>query len=211
MPRSLLIFGDSNTLGATPKGAPDARQRYRPRHRWTHIAAARLEGWTMTADGLSGRTSQFEDPNMRAGKNGQPALREALNNAETLDLVAIMLGTNDFKAHFAPTSQKVVDGIAGLISIARAPSVQAAHGGFGVLVICPPPIREMAANQPAFKGAGAPSAALAPLLAARCAAMGVPFFDAGSVITTSDHDGVHFDAQAHQTLGRAIAEVIKAL
>lgn len=211
MPRNLMIFGDSNTLGATPKGAPLARQRYRPRHRWTHIAAARLEGWSMTADGLSGRTTQFEDPIMRPGKNGQTALRDVLNKTDSLDLLAIMLGTNDFKTHFAPTPQKVVDGIAGLVDIARAPSVQAAHGGFGVLVICPPPIREMAANQPAFKGAGAPSAALAPLLAARCAAMSVSFFDAGSVIATSDHDGVHFDPQAHQTLGRAIAEVIQAL
>lgn len=211
MPRSLMIFGDSNTFGSTPDGSPLARRRYRPRDRWTRIAAARLDGWEVRVDGLPGRTTQFDDPVMGANMNGQIALRELLRTPGAIDLLAIMLGTNDFKARFNPSPQKVADGIVALVEIALVPDVQARHGGFEVLVICPPPIREMAANRPAFLGAEPPSAALAPALEARCTKMGVSFFDAGRTIATSDHDGVHFDPQAHRKLGRAVAQVVKAL
>ena len=38
--------------------------------------------------------------------------------------------------------------------------------------------------------------------------MGIELFDAGEVIAASPIDGVHFEKEAHQTLGMALARKI---
>jgi hypothetical protein len=47
--------------------------------------------------------------------------------------------------------------------------------------------------------------------AAVAAERGVRFFDAGTVIASSKHDGFHLDPDAHAGLGRAAAGLIRAL
>lgn len=44
-----------------------------------------------------------------------------------------------------------------------------------------------------------------------CAEVGCHFFDAGSVVASSNVDGVHLDLDQHLTLGRTMAEVVKPL
>ena len=39
----------------------------------------------------------------------------------------------------------------------------------------------------------------------------VPFFDAGSVVTTSGIDGIHFTEQNNRDLGEALAAQVRAL
>ena len=39
----------------------------------------------------------------------------------------------------------------------------------------------------------------------------LPFFDAGSVIVSSETDGIHFDPDAHRTLGEALAAEVRRL
>jgi lysophospholipase L1-like esterase len=38
-----------------------------------------------------------------------------------------------------------------------------------------------------------------------------PFFDAGSVTSTSKVDGIHLDAEQHLVLGKALAKKVKTL
>jgi hypothetical protein len=38
---------------------------------------------------------------------------------------------------------------------------------------------------------------------------GVAFLDAGQVIRCSDHDGIHYEADQHELLGRAAAEATR--
>jgi hypothetical protein len=40
---------------------------------------------------------------------------------------------------------------------------------------------------------------------------GLHFFDAGSVITSSPVDGIHFDAESHAVLGAAIAGRVREI
>jgi lysophospholipase L1-like esterase len=104
-----------------------------------------------------------------------------------------------------------VAGIAGLLDVAMSLEYQARHGGFRILLICPPPVVETGPIKTEFWGGAARSQALAPLYANLARSRGVGFLDAGQVIAVSPIDGVHFDEAAHAKLGRAVADAISAL
>lgn len=212
MTRTLLVFGDSNSYGTPPIISPDEYRRYGAATRWTRVAAQALgPDWDLVEEGLPGRTTQLDDPIRGAHLNGQTGLRIALASHGPIDLLVLMLGTNDTKARFAPTPERIAAGIAGLVDIAHAPDNLARHGRFKTLVICPPPVKEQGPIANDFLGANAVSRALPPVLKAYCEARGIGFFDAGSVIETSEQDGVHFEPEAHHALGLAVAEAIRAL
>jgi len=89
--------------------------------------------------------------------------------------------------------------------------VQARHGGFKVLLICPPPVVEAGCLAPMFWGGAAKSQALPPLYAGLAAARGVGFLDAGQVIAVSPVDGVHYEPEGHAALGAAVARAVAEL
>ncbi len=160
---------------------------------------------------LPGRSAQFDDPGMAGLMNGHPALRQALQSHGPLDVLTIMLGTNDVKTRFGATAEQVMAGMAGLLDLATSAEMQDRQGGFRVLLICPPPVVETGVLAADFWGAAAKSQALPPLYAALAASRGVGFLDAGQVIAVSPVDGVHFDAAAHLALGAAVAQAVRAL
>ncbi len=212
MAHTLLVFGDSNSHGSPPIVTPGEYLRFDGAIRWPRVMARALdEGWAVVEEGLPGRTTQFDDPVMGAHMNGQTGLRIALESHGPIDLLALMLGTNDAKTRFNPTPERIVAGIAGLVDIALSEPMQTRHDGFEVLVICPPPVEEVGPISGEFLGGAAVSAGVARVLAAHCAARGVAFFDAGSVIEVSGQDGIHFEPDAHQALGLAVARVIEGM
>ena len=209
MSRTLLVFGDSNSHGTPPIVTPGEYYRFDAETRWPQVMARALgPDWTVVEEGLPGRTTQFDDPIMGAHMNGQTGLRIALESHGQIDLLVIMLGTNDAKTRFNPTPERIVSGVAGLIDIALSEPMQTRHDGFEVLVLCPPPVEEVGPIAGEFVGGAAVSAAVAPVLAAHCAARGVAFFDAGTVIEVSQQDGVHFEPDAHHALAAAVARII---
>jgi lysophospholipase L1-like esterase len=122
-----------------------------------------------------------------------------------------MLGTNDVKTRFGATPEMVTAGIASLLDIALGDEMQTRHGGFKVLVICPPPVLEQGPIMGEFFGARATSLALPALYAELTQARGCGFLDAGQHIAVSPVDGIHYDPPAHKVLGGAIAEAIGRL
>ncbi|WP_417524573.1 SGNH/GDSL hydrolase family protein [Marinovum sp.] len=212
MVRSILTFGDSNTHGTQPIVTLGEMRRFGSDIRWPRVMARALgPGWELVEEGLPGRTTQDADPVMGAHMNGQEGLKIALASHGPLDLLTIMLGTNDLKHRFAPTPERITAGLAGLLDIALHRDMAARHPGLRVLVICPPPVREVSPLRGDFHGAEAHGPALAEAYRALAAARGVGFFDAGSVIEVSETDGVHFEAPAHQALGAAVAEVVRGM
>ena len=207
---TILTFGDSNTHGTPPMTDRVLRARHGRDIRWPQVMARSL-GWDIVEEGLPGRTTQFDDPVMDGLMNGYPALRQALQSHGPLDVLTIMLGTNDVKTRFGATPEQVMAGIAALLDLAVGAEMQDRQGGFRVLLICPPPVQEAGVLAMDFWGAAAKSRALAPLYAALAASRGVGFLDAGKVIEVSPVDGVHFDAAAHLALGAAVAEAVRGL
>lgn len=208
----LLTFGDSNTHGTPPMVDRLTYARFDARTRWPRVAQAALgPAWDLVEEGLPGRTAQFDDPGMDGLMNGHPALRQALQSHGPLDVLTIMLGTNDVKTRFGASPETIMGGLAGLLDLALGAEMQTRHGGFRLLLICPPPVQEVGCLAADFWGGAAKSRALPGLLRGLAASRGAGFLDAGSVIATSPVDGVHFDAAAHAALGAAVAQAIASL
>ncbi|TKB94918.1 MAG: hydrolase, partial [Mesorhizobium sp.] len=112
--RSVLCYGDSNTHGQIPGRGP--LERYGPDERWPGVLRAELgPDWYVIEEGLSGRTTVHDDPIEGAHKNGRTYLRPCLQSHATLDLVIIMLGTNDLKIRFNKPPSEVAMGIGCLV------------------------------------------------------------------------------------------------
>ncbi|MDZ4394813.1 SGNH/GDSL hydrolase family protein [Cypionkella sp.] len=206
----VMCFGDSNTHGTPPITDLARYERYGVGVRWPSRVQAAL-GCEVIEEGLPGRTSMFDDPIMGAHMNGQVGLKIALESHGPLDVLVLMLGTNDVKARFTSTPEAVVGGIAGLLDIAQHRVMQERHGGFKVLLVCPTPVVEVGPIKGEFWGGSARSQALSPLYAALAQARGVAFLDAGEAIKVSPLDGVHFDQAEHAKLAEAVAGKLRGM
>lgn len=207
-----MTFGDSNTHGTPPMPTRDAEGRFSLGVRWPTVADAALgPNWAVIEEGLPGRTTAYECPDMGAHMNGQIGLRIALESHGPIDLLVLMLGTNDLQTKFGATASMITGGMASLLSIAQSSAYQTRHSGFEVLMICPPAVTESGTFGKDFYLGAAKSADLPMHYAALADTWGVHFLNAGQFIETSPVDGVHFDADAHITLGKAVAEKIATL
>ncbi len=210
MTRSLLIFGDSNTYGAIPMTELGTPGRYDAETRWPNVVTRELApDWEVVAEGLPGRTAQFDDPVNGAHMNGRTGLRIALESHGPIDMLAIMLGTNDAKKRFMATPELITAGLAGLVDMALREDYQLRHDGFEVMLICPPPVVEVGVLKGEFQDGSEVSRNLPPVLRDYSAKRGIGFLDAGKVIEVSPIDGVHFEAEAHLALGKAVAETLR--
>lgn len=204
----MLCFGDSNTHGTPPMQVAVEYNRFGADVRWPTLTAREL-GWELVEEGLPGRTAQFDDAVMGPHMNGQPGLKIALQSHGPIDHLVIMLGTNDVKARFGASPELITGGIAALLDIAQSSELQARHGGFKILLICPPPVLEQGPIADQFYGGRRRALELPPLFKALADVRGIGYLDAGQVIEVSPQDGVHFEAAAHAVLARAVAAALR--
>lgn len=213
--KRILCFGDSLTWGWIPVEDGVPTQRYAPRQRWTGVLADQLgEDHLVIEEGLSARTTTADDPS-DPRLNGSAYLPACLASHLPLDLVIIMLGTNDTKAYFHRTPLDIAMGMGVLVT-----QVLTSTGGVGtvypapkVLVVAPPPLTPMPHPwfQLIFEGGQEKTAALADAYRALASFMKVDFFDAGSVVSTDGLDGIHFTEQNNHDLGVALTAQVRAL
>ena len=213
--KSILCFGDSLTWGWIPvlEGVPTLRYPYE--QRWTGAMAAELgDGYKIIEEGLSARTTSANDPN-DPRLNGSDYLPTALASHNPLDLVIIMLGTNDTKPFFNRTPYDIAYGMTKLVGqvFASAGGIGTTYPGARCLVIAPPPLSPMPHEffQGMFGGGHAKSAELGKQYKAMADFMKIDFLDAGSVITTDGCDGIHFTVQNNLDLGKAIGMKVKEI
>ena len=209
---TVLCFGDSNTHGTRPMRHMNDRRRFAWDERWPGVMAAALDaGWRVIEEGLPGRTTMHDDPIEGAHKNGRKALPMMLESHLPIDIVVLMLGTNDLKARF---SLPAFDIAISIERLAEAIAVSGAGPGGApprLLIVSPPPVLEAGWLAPMFAGAAAKSKELAKLYAEAAERRAASFLDAGTVISSSAIDGVHFEADQHQKLGHAMAEAVRSL
>lgn len=211
MPR-LLTYGDSNTHGTLPITTRGVWQRYGADVRWPTRAVAELgPGWELIEEGLPGRTTAINDPVAGDHLNGQVGLKIALQSHGPLDLMTLMLGTNDVKGRMMADPARVLGGIQSLIDITASPDMAARHPGLKILLIAPPPVLERGVLANDFLGAPERARALAPLYRDYAARRGLDFLDAGEVIGVSEVDGVHLTAEQHAALARAVAAKLRSM
>ena len=102
MKTHILCLGDSNTHGycADPKDNADGGIRFNEDERWTcRLQTALGSQYLVTEEGLSGRTTVFVDP-IHESMDALSVAYALLKSHEVIDLLIIMLGTNDVKEEF---------------------------------------------------------------------------------------------------------------
>lgn len=204
-PKNILCFGDSNTWGANPADA----SRYGFSTRWPGVLRAALgEGYNIIEEGLGGRTAIHEDP-QEPGRNGAVYLPACLGSHRPLDIVIVLLGTNDLKATFNLPPEGIASGIEVLVRIIQAADCFRAGAPQEILVISPPPLAKLSGFAGMFAGAVPKAPKLPALYADIVERYGCHYLEAGTIIKSSDLDGIHWEADAHRTLGLAVADKIK--
>jgi lysophospholipase L1-like esterase len=214
--KTVLCFGDSNTWGYDPdaSAASPFPLRHPPEVRWTGVLARELGAdWRVIEEGQNGRTTVFEDP-LTPHRVGRDYLPAALESHKPLDVVVLMLGTNDLKVFNSAPASQIAEGAGVLAKIilgsdagprARPPKLllvaPAAVGTFAHL----PDLEEK------FAGAEVKARRFPELFGRLAEALGCGFLNAREYAQPSPTDGLHFDALSHRALGRAIAATVVKL
>jgi lysophospholipase L1-like esterase len=208
MTRTILCYGDSNTHGTMPMPDLGAMGRFGRNVRWTGQLAAQLPDWQVIEEGLPGRTTVHDDPIEGAHRNGLAVLPAILESHRPIDVVILMLGTNDLKQRFSVNALDIALSLEKLVLAIRGSGCGPDEAAPGVILVAPPPILEVQDLGVMFAGGQAKSHDLGPRLAALARALEVPFVDAGALIGVSEIDGIHYDEPAMAALAQAFAQAV---
>ena len=208
--KTVLCFGDSLTWGYDAVGPG----RHRLEDRWPSVLQAVLgSGVHVIAEGLNGRTTAFDDHLAGEDRNGARILPTLLGTHAPLDLIVIMLGSNDMKPWIHGDPLAAQHGMRRLIQIVRGHPYPLGAPAPQILLVSPPVVSDTKNVEFAkmFARGNVASTELAPLYAALADEHGCAFFDAGSVAKTTQLDGVHLDAENTRAIGTALAPVARNL
>ncbi len=162
-------------------------------------------------DGLCGRTAAIDDP-LLPHRSGIELLAPVLETHAPLDLVIVMLGTNDISYAWVSAAD-AADGAAAIAHLVLRSEMGRGGAAPAVLLVCPPPVGPFIAGEDPglWDGAEEKSRALPHEFARVASSLGCPWLDAGAVVTTSARDGWHLEAPQHGLLGVAVASRARAL
>ena len=207
-PLQILCFGDSNTWGYVPLTG----DRYPDSVRWTGVMAQTLgAGFRIIEEGQNGRTTDWDDPLEGGCKNGLRYLPACLESHHPLDLVIIMLGTNDLKSRFSLCALDVAMSVEALVKEVQQSSFGPGGKVPRVLVAVPPVIDPQGDCADMFAGGAKTALGFARRfreMAERCQ---IPLIDVGELIAVDSSDGIHYSASSHRTLGLAMADKVRSL
>lgn len=209
MKKTILCFGDSNTHGYNPSN----NGRFTEDERWTCLLSKYLgTNYSVKEEGLSGRTTVFSDP-LFEGLDGISYISPCLMTHEPIDLLIIMLGTNDTKERFSATSQNIARGLERLTQ--KAISTTAAwRSNPNILLIAPLPIEVGYENTAVLgemgKGCAEKSKKLAYLYKEVAERNKCHFLDSASIkgMTMYPYDYMHLSKESHQLLACKLSELI---
>ncbi|TWG95573.1 lysophospholipase L1-like esterase [Mesorhizobium sp. J18] len=206
--KTILCYGDSLTWGYNAEGP--GRHAYADR--WPSVLQQALgENIRVIAEGLNGRTTAFDDYAAGADRNGARLLPTILMSHAPLDMVIVMLGTNDMKPFICGHAIGAKQGMRRLVDIIRGHDYPVEQAKPQIILVSPPVICET--GNPDFSalfgGGIAESRKLAGLYASLAEEIGCGFFDAGSVAQTTSLDGVHLDATNTRAIGEALAPILR--
>ncbi|MBQ8579732.1 MAG: lipolytic enzyme, G-D-S-L [Oscillospiraceae bacterium] len=215
MKKHIICFGDSNTHGycADPNDCADGGIRFNESERWTRLLQKHLgDDYLIIEEGLSGRTTCFDDP-IHEGLNGLDYIYPCLKSHEAVDLLIIMLGTNDTKDRFYASAACIAIGMARLVKKAMATECWGSHAP-NILVVAPPPIGEGMLQSEVAATMGSlcvkKSEELAKYYKEQCDLIGAHFLDAkGCEFNQVDH--MHLTKQGHADLAQRLANLVPQL
>ena len=201
--KNILCYGDSNTWGCIPV----TMKRYDWNIRWPGVMQRILgEEYHVMENALNGRTTVFEDP-IEENRCGKVGFSVVLETAAPLDLVIIMLGTNDCKDRFYKRASDIALGMDLLVQYVK----QGSYGNPQILIASP--IHLGSDWDPRGHGlvfsdrSTQVSKELAPLYEWVAQYRGCHYMDAAPYAKAVD-DSVHTSPEGHAALGKAFAQKV---
>ena len=207
--KHILCFGDSNTFGSHPLGG---RHPYEERYTG-RLQMALGPGYRVIEEGLGGRTTVFADE-IELGRCGREALPVCLSSHSPLDLVIIMLGTNDLKARLGLTDWDLGKAMTQLLQIVDTHPYAPHYKKPQVLLVSPIEIGPLVAERGfgCFTAeASERSKRFAAIYEAAAAEMGVHFLNAALFARPSQEDHLHMDSAGHAALAAALEKKIRQI
>lgn len=209
MKKRIVCFGDSNTWGFDG----ETLERFDENTRWTKLLEKLLgEEFEVIEEGLSGRTTVIDDP-LFEGLNGYNYIHPCLMSHSPLDLVIIMLGTNDTKERFSLTSYNIAQGIV-RIALKAKNTAAGIDGGFPkVLIVLPSPIEKEYINSyvaPSMgKNCDKKSIEMINHAEELLSQIDVEVMVAGDDLSMNTVDYMHLDKMGHKDLAKKVYNKIK--
>lgn len=204
--KQILVYGDSLSWGIVP----GTRERLPFSQRWPGILETGLGGTArVIEDCLNGRRTVWDDP-FKPGRNGLAGIEQRIEVNSPLALVVVMLGTNDFQSVHQHKATHSAQGIASLVRAIRRAPIEPGMPVPAIFIVAPPRAETAAGTMAEkFVNAREKSAGLSEAYEAMAVEMSCAFFDAGRVISVSQADGVHLDADQHEILGRHLVDPVR--
>lgn len=206
--KTILCYGDSNTWGNIPR----SDDRYPRSVRWPGALQNLLgEEYEVISEGLNGRTLTALDP-QKQQRTSFTDVHACIESADPIDLMIIMLGTNDIKTTYNLTAEEIAQDLEEVIALIRHERIELTKQP-QLLIICPPAVLIPSDGNLDERMVNGPElfTKLPNLYKEVAYRYGAEFMDAGVIIKSSMIDGYHLDANAHKTLAEAIAIKIKEM
>lgn len=205
---TVLVFGDSLSWGTRP-GRGD---RFPRMNRWPVLLDQELgKGYRVITEALPGRTTVYDTAGL-PDRNGATFLPLLLETHAPLEVVVLMLGTNEMQFHRHLEARDAARGCLRLIRMIQTSKAGPAGSAPEVLLLAPPSIRQPASYTTLYFNAEPPAMeGIAEAYQTVAEHTGAAFLDAAQVVEPSKLDGVHLDAEAHVALAEAVAPQVRTL
>ena len=202
---NILCFGDSNTWGLRPM----IGDRYVKEERWTGIIGTLSGGkYNIIEEGLNGRTADetdTEEPYL----NGRSYMTACLLSHRPVDLVIMMLGTNDVKSRYNKSAEQIADSVCSLVKDMKKLLDERQQERVKILLISPKSIDERVLGDNTFDEYSIKkSRELGGKLCSRPEKEGWMFLDADDIDVTLGDDGLHLSGDGHRKLAEGIYDFI---
>ena len=209
MSKTVLCYGDSNTYGYIP----ETGYRYPVDVRYPGRLSRLLgDDYIVIEEGCNGRTPIHDDP-IEGWKNGLDYLKPCLNSHKPVDIVTVMLGSNDLKDVFHLSAREIAEGAGVIVDVIK--EFTADKQGFipRIILISPPEIGKGIRTSPfygSFNENAIERSKEFPAYYKKVAdEKGCEYLNAAEYIYPSEFDSLHLTPEGHRVLAEKLAELIQ--
>ena len=208
--KNILCFGDSNTWGYDPA----TQTRFSKDIRWTGVLQQLLGSkYNVIEEGLNGRTTNVNEKQdhglgyFRPFRSAMDLLSVLIETNSPLDLIIVMLGTNDLKTNFNQSPEMIAKNMRLVCeSIIDNDYFQSKS----IILVSPTHINEESPNLlDSFIGTTQASQSFSNSYRKISDDLDLYFLDASESVKTNKIDGLHWDAMQHSDFANSLFNKIK--